>query len=164
LSKALLRDITLLIRSLACGLAVSVLIASLGGCARQETDAAFTAWVQLHRCVEGLDGATHQSCKGKTQGSTTLEFHLYPSQRFALVKVIAQDPKNRWVDLYRIEGCDIYDAANWSCTVSGNPETTSYSVIAGDFVYEFSGIPEPLIFAGRLHEGAASWWKRKTYE
>lgn len=147
------------------GIALALCLLALQGCSTEFNPTNYSLWVHQFRCLEGVDPAhKYLTCKGRSEDAGVLEMKLFPAQRFALVHVVVQDPKNPSVDLFQVTGCNIWDRDNWDCTESsGSTYTITYVVRDGIYAQAFFGsfpTETRTDYVGTVHEGQASAVKR----
>jgi hypothetical protein len=129
--------------------------------------------VKKLRCIEGFQSFDQKNpsgeldCKGKYEEADTILIKLYPENGFGIVRNVKQDKNNFSVDLYKIDGCIIWDEANWICnhnwTSSDNFE--SYYVKNGKFSISYyatndvAGALIPKGYSGRVTFGIIAWFQ-----
>ena len=122
---------------------------SLSGCSDQHTN---LVWVHQFRCLGEIDGKRNAlTCRGQSEDAGVLEIRLFAAEGFALVHVVAQDPKNPSADLFKVSPCEIWDTHNWHCNVSGGESySIQYFVRGGRYTQSF--------FNGHETKAAHSFW------
>ena len=146
-----------------CLMAIACCLPAVQGCSGEAPPITYNLWVHQVRCLEGTDpDQRYLKCKGRSEDAGVLEIKLFPEQRFALVHVVVQEPKNPSSDLFQVTGCNILDASNWDCTQgSSSTFTVAYVVRDGIYAQSFFGASGARTdYSGSVHEGKASALKR----
>ena len=93
----------------------------LAGCDFDNEKSVYSLRVQQSHCPNGFMTADPKHptkslrCKGASESAGVLYIKLYPTERFAIVRVVSQDPRNPSAYVYQVSNCNIYDANNWNC-------------------------------------------------
>lgn len=146
---------------------------ALTGCNSNSDNLVYELRVEQVRCLEGFNGAEifnpkkSLKCKGATEDAGVLEIKLYPAQEMGIVNVKVQDRKNASVHQYKITGCRIYDAKNWTCYAPWiTPDTyDQYVVYKGVFSHSYDGTSpaKPIsAFSGQVTTSWAALLKHLT--